>query len=634
MSNVVSVIRKFLAAGSGGIVLTSHEPEEALTELSNFSREQLAKLREAVASVEVHDKTNYLQVQFWDLVDGQHDHDRQLILLTSPSPENEFSAFREDTSTQKATLAGFLQFLLEDIRARESHIAAQLEMIELNPSYKMNLDFTAKTVVIRNFDRFLFPGGHNVPDLVVLSLCQKILAEGKAVSVSLIFQTYPGFELPPELMVHCEYVSHNLPTTEERIEILKNLKEDEVIDQKLLNATAGLSRLKVEQYAAESLVDFARFNPMAIFKRKAQCLARESKLEVWSPEFVSQIRLWPTIKIDPELEEDTPITEVMLIDEQRVGAGEVRARIRYTSPKGKIERWLDPMPSTQFETLYRPERDFYSFKNVVGFEGQKSILHKNMRMSLADRAKLRHIQMVGVPGVGKTHWTACTSGEFGLPMTVLDPSKIFGKYVGDTEKNLATMLKAVEEIGGILRIDEFQRFMPKGQNDHSGGVEERFLGTFLTWFNDQRSVLVISSANDMSKHAAELTRSGRVDGTFFVGYPGRETKDAAWKMYMKIHELPNQALPNDNFWTPSDIVACCRWAELLQITVVEAANRVRCDYSKNQEQMDKLMEWAEDTGCICSETGERYVRKPNKGPKTSSSVGLKKTTRSIKGNLN
>jgi SpoVK/Ycf46/Vps4 family AAA+-type ATPase len=217
--------------------------------------------------------------------------------------------------------------------------------------------------------------------------------------------------------------------------------------------------------------------------------------------------------------------------------------------------------------------------------------------------------MLGVPGTGKSMTMKCCSGEFCLPLSSMQASNLYSKWVGDTDKILANMLRTVEEIGGILGIDEFQRFLPQGGSGESGGLENRMLGTLLTWFNDQKSTVILSAANNIANLPDEITRSGRVDALFFVGFPGSEAKSHAWEMYMQRHDLADQELPTDQYWTPADIASCCRLAEMQRVDIKTASKWITPSYEKNKEQMDNLLEWAEAAGCICAETGDRFKAK-------------------------
>jgi hypothetical protein len=55
-------------------------------------------------------------------------------------------------------------------------------------------------------------------------------------------------------------------------------------------------------------------------------------------------------------------------------------------------------------------------------------------------------------------------------------------------------------------------------------------------------------------------------------------------------------------------MSCCRLAELQNTSLVDAAKWITPSYIKNKTQMDSLLDWAENAGCICAETGERFSR--------------------------
>jgi hypothetical protein len=609
--SVVKSIKNYFASAQSGMVLTSVEPEECFEELCEAVR--LAA-----------DTEEPIDLYFWDVADGLTDHTGTSIVLGQgdTSDADLASLGISGGQVQKMGIHDTLEQVL--MTARDRNYRAEIGEATAE-------DQSIRCLVIRNFDRFLCPTGQSSQvDPVVMTYVQKIIKDGQGSNTFVIMQTTPGFELPDELVAHCEFVNHELPSSDERRKILTDdldVEESHVTDA-VLSATAGLSRAKTTQYAAESLAAYSDLNPLAIFDKKAKHLSRSSKLDVWSPEFVSQIRLWP----DASVESMRDATDVMMLEEETrvqnpdLNVGEVRARVRYLTNGEHVEKWLDPMDRELFDSTYRPERDFYSLKSVVGLQGLKTFLRNGFRPDVPDRARMKHVLMLGVPGTGKSFMMQCCSGEFRTPLSSMQASNLYSKWLGDTDKILARMLSTVEMIGGILAIDEFQRFLPQGgSGGESGGVENRLLGTLLTWFNNQQSNLVLSAANNISNLPDEITRSGRVDALMFVGFPGRAAKDAAWQMYLKRHELAEQSLPSDDHWTPADIMSCCRLAELQQCSVKEASRWITPSYEKNQKQMDELMDWAEGAGCICAETGERFVH-PRKNRKSSTS----KVTRKVR----
>jgi hypothetical protein len=574
---MLPTISKYLSSGQAGLWITSSEPDDVYFELLAHALEH----REVVGP-------DGLILLHWDAVDGLVDMQGQTVKVS----DDEFA------EQQKATLYTAMDFAIQQARTR-IHLEQENQLDETNEKKLL--------LFVKNFDRWLFPNGvgSNQVDSFLLAQTQKLIAEGQNARVFLLAQSSPDVELPAELVEHFEVLSHNLPDSEERHELLSELDNETNVSVTAIEATAGLSRTKLKQYGAEALAEKGSFEPQFLFHKKAKHLSRASKLDVWSPAFQSNIKLWPS----PDIEELRNAIDATLTAEEFVSQDEIRAKISFIQAEKKVEKWLDPMPKETFDSLYRPERDFYTFNSVIGLNGLKSFLKNGFRANVPTRSKLKHVLMLGVPGVGKSMTMKCCSGEFNLPLSTMQAANLYSKWVGETDKLLAGMLRTVEEIGGILAVDEFQRFLPSGSGGEAGGLENRMLGTLLTWFNDQNNCVVLSAANNISNLPDEITRSGRVDALFFVGFPSSEAKNHAWEMYMKRHNLQDQDLPKDDYWTPADISSCCRLAEMQRVALKEAAKWITPSYEKNQKQMDSLLEWAESAGCICAETGQRFKAK-------------------------
>lgn len=467
------------------------------------------------------------------------------------------------------------------------------------------------TVVVQNADRSLMAEQGKI-SAGILSLLQQIARLGPSAKASVVLQTNTSFELCQELMPHFEYITHDLPGPEERQQLLSQklcLGPDQVTDQ-IIRSAAGLPRAKILQYASEVLVEKGHLSASAFFYKKAKYLSRASKLEVWSPEFITNMLLRPTLdslrdtSVGPK-EDLAASAETRLLSEEPVADTPCKNYVvQYMTDQGVQKLSSVMLPST-FETAFAPERDYYSFRSIVGLDALKSFLGSAFRPNVPDRAKLKHVLMLGVPGVGKSFMMQCCSGEFGVPLSKISAAQLYSKWLGETEKILDNSLKTAESIGGILAIDEFQRFLPTGNSEN--GVENRLLGSLLTWFNDQNSNLVLSAANDISNLPDEITRSGRVDALIFVGFPSPESRAKTWQMYQDRYKIASQERPSDAYWTPSDIMSCCRLAEMQSVSLVEASKWVTPSYSKNKEQLDTLMRWAEKAGCICAETGDRFT---------------------------
>jgi len=621
-----------LKSGQSGLVLTSLEPEVWFDDLNA----QVATPSEFARKV----------VWYWDGVDGLTRNGCRLRELLDEAEEGA----RLQPLPLLRTLESFIE--LADLRNRlfcGEHQNLELQAAELLGDSAAQLTDPLEgrhgLLCIRQFDRFLAPGG--TADPVTLAYILRSLYLGASAQMAIVLQVTPGFELPPELLEHTQIIDHSLPDEDTRSNLLSAMVEaaargnpDKEVSTSVgplvLSATAGLSAGKMSQFASESLILHHQLDPLHIFQAKAKHLSRASKLDVWSPLFDIRCRLWPSPQDleNHELERLVHVAELTMVQETTAAAdphllpGEVRVQVTYLQEDQKHTEWLDPMPVDEFDRLFRPERNFYSLDSIVGLNGLKSFLRNGLRPGVPERAKMRHVLMLGVPGTGKSFTMKCCSGEFKLPLSSMQAGNLYSKWLGETDKILDRMLATVSEIGGILAIDEFQRFLPTGSNSE-GGVESRMLGTLLTWFNDQRNTLVLSAANNISHLPDEITRSGRVDALVFVGFPGTESKQAAWQMYLKRHELAPQETPRDEYWTPADIASCCRLAELQRVDVKTAARWITPSYEKNKEKMDDLLKWAETAGCVCAESGQRFTSKiVVKSPRRDSAV----TARQVKFN--
>ena len=86
----------------------------------------------------------------------------------------------------------------------------------------------------------------------------------------------------------------------------------------------------------------------------------------------------------------------------------------------------------------------------------------------------------GPPGTGKTMVAGLIASELGLDLYQVDLSKVVSKYIGETEKQLASLFDAAEAGHAILLFDEAdslfaKRTEVKSSNDRYANLEVNFL---------------------------------------------------------------------------------------------------------------------------------------------------------------
>ena len=143
------------------------------------------------------------------------------------------------------------------------------------------------------------------------------------------------------------------------------------------------------------------------------------------------------------------------------------------------------------------------------------------------------LMLIGVQGCGKSLCAKAVAAEWKLPLIRLDPSSLYQKYFGESERNLRRAVKTAEEMAPVvLWIDEIEKAFGQGSND--GGTSQRVLGTFLAWLQEKKeSVFVIATANDISSLPPELLRKGRFDEIFFVDLPDESTRKDVFALHLR-----------------------------------------------------------------------------------------------------
>ena len=143
--------------------------------------------------------------------------------------------------------------------------------------------------------------------------------------------------------------------------------------------------------------------------------------------------------------------------------------------------------------------------------------------------------LAGEGGTGKTLGVKCLAKTWGLPIVVLDLSKLMQKELGSSEANLRAVIQAAEAIApSILMLDEIDKMLANSDND--SGTSSRILGYFLQWFQEHNSsVFVAATANEPWKLKPELIR--RFAKCFLVDLPDIPARRGIFQVQMERYRL-------------------------------------------------------------------------------------------------
>jgi SpoVK/Ycf46/Vps4 family AAA+-type ATPase len=254
--------------------------------------------------------------------------------------------------------------------------------------------------------------------------------------------------------------------------------------------------------------------------------------------------------------------------------------------------------------------------DVAGLDRLKDWLRKRQAaFEDPDRARAyglsppKGLLLIGVQGCGKSLCAKAVAAEWKLPLIRLDPSNLYNRYVGESEKNLKRAIKLAERMAPIvLWIDEIEKAL--SQEDAEGGPAQRIFGTFLAWLQDKKEgVFVIATANDISKLPPELVRKGRFDEIFFVDLPQAEARRRILEIHLTRRKHDPRKLDLDRLVALTDgfsgaeveqavvsalYTAFARGEDLTTDGLVEEIALTKPLSVTMAERIDALRHWARD----------------------------------------
>lgn len=130
--------------------------------------------------------------------------------------------------------------------------------------------------------------------------------------------------------------------------------------------------------------------------------------------------------------------------------------------------------------------------------------------------------LAGLPGTGKSLTAKACASYLGVPLLMVNTAAIFGKYVGQSENQMADALKTASSVAPcVLFFDEGEKMFAGMSGGDSSGVTQKVGGIVLTWMQERPDgadkVFVIMTANNVFGLPPELF--SRFDATFWVDLP-------------------------------------------------------------------------------------------------------------------
>jgi len=165
--------------------------------------------------------------------------------------------------------------------------------------------------------------------------------------------------------------------------------------------------------------------------------------------------------------------------------------------------------------------------DVGGLENLKAYIRNRARAFKPenhDLPKPKGILLVGIPGSGKSLTCKAAANLLGWPLIRLDIGALKNSLVGESERRMRQATAVIDAFGAsLVWVEEAEKAFSgvKSSGETDSGTSAGMFAHFLCWLQETKTpVLIMATANDISKLPPEFMRAGRFDSIFFVDLPG------------------------------------------------------------------------------------------------------------------
>ena len=278
--------------------------------------------------------------------------------------------------------------------------------------------------------------------------------------------------------------------------------------------------------------------------------------------------------------------------------------------------------------------NFVAKPNIPDFGGL-DLLRKyieNVKYDFFPQARTANIPLpkgcllVPPPGTGKTLSANVIAKILNFPLISVDTALI----IADGAIYLKRLLERVEACAPVVMyFDEFDKLFAASNNSGEDTSSRQILGTLLTWLQDKTSaVFVVATLNRLDALPPELTRVGRFDEIFYVGFPQAIERKEILMMHLAAFDARyknSDVLTQKEWRIVLNKTVNCTGAELAQM-VQKAARTKFHQGSKMEIGLHELLEQREimvplyvrDTDRILAIANRaKYITQPASSPDTS-----------------
>ena len=208
-------------------------------------------------------------------------------------------------------------------------------------------------------------------------------------------------------------------------------------------------------------------------------------------------------------------------------------------------------PSSPSSVRFEAKSDV-KMSRVVGMENAKEQIRLRLIEPVRDPRRARQyglkigggVLLYGPPGTGKTMLARAVAGELNLPFYMITAADIFGKYVGESERNLKRIFSEIRKNAiSVVFIDELETLFPKRTEDvHE--TTRKVISLLLQELDGldttKNPILMLGATNVPWMVDEAFLRPGRFDVKIFVDLPDAEARRKMLITAFAKGEIPHE----------------------------------------------------------------------------------------------
>lgn len=161
-------------------------------------------------------------------------------------------------------------------------------------------------------------------------------------------------------------------------------------------------------------------------------------------------------------------------------------------PQARDERELLVLrqPQTTLREMVLPKETLEPVDGLIQEFSQRQVLASR---GISPRSK---VLFIGPPGCGKSMAAAAIAAELGLPLARVELAAVVSSYLGDTARNLDSILEFARSGSWVLLFDEFDMLAKERSDQTEHGELRRVVATLLQLLDDfEGDSLIIATSN-------------------------------------------------------------------------------------------------------------------------------------------